>query len=364
MTRLASVWHDLTEGHSLGALWLDFKREARSSFESSAPRTSASGVELGGWRRVWLFAQAMFFRLTPARRVLLLFAVLMLFSFRVGSGEQAQRDSAGGGLMVAAVCLLVLLALEVADRVAMKRDLEVARDIQNWLVPQSPPQLPGLDIAFATRPANTVAGDYYDVIPMPAGDEAKPSVLFVMADVAGKGIPAGLLMACFRSCLHTLAGTNRGLSDLMSRLNRSCFADSYGGRHFTTAFLAEYSTATGSIAYINAGHNPPLLRDASGSIARLEIGGLPCGTFPDATYEIGHLTLGPNALLLIYTDGVVEAVNDAGDEYGLDRLSAFVREATGASAGVQQRLFASIEAFAGQTPQHDDITSMVVQITG
>ena len=358
MNRLASIWRDLTEGHSIGALWLDFKREARSSFESTAPRLSPAGVEVRGWRRLWLFARAMFFSLTPARRVLSLVAVLMLFSFSTGSDPRAQVDS-GGGPFLAAVCLLVVLFLEVADRVAMKRDLEVARDIQNWLVPQSPPQLPGIDIAFATRPANTVAGDYYDVLSLPAG-----GVLLVVADVAGKGIPAGILMASFRSSLHTLAGTTRDLSDLMSRLNRSCFADSYGGRHYTTVFLAEYSTATGSIAYINGGHNPPLLRDSSGSLTQLEIGGVPCGTFPDATYEIGYLTAGPGDLLLIYNDGVVEAVNDAGDEYGLDRLRAFVRETAGSSASLQQRLFTSIEAFAGRTPQRDDITCMVVQITG
>ena len=363
MTRLANVWHELTEGHSLSTLWQDFKREARSSFESSAPRLSPAGTDVRGWRRVWLFARAMFFRLTPARRVLLLFAVLMMFSFRTGSGEQAQSD-AGGGPFAAAICLLVLLALEVADRVAMKRDLEVARDIQSWLVPQSPPAVEGLDIAFASRPANTVAGDYYDILPLPATAGAGPSVLLVVADVAGKGIPAGLLMAGFRSSLHALAGTTRDLSELMTRLNRSSFADSYGGRHFTTVFLAEYDAGSHSIAYINAGHNPPLLRSASGTIAQLETGGLPCGAFPNPSYEIGRLSAGPGDLLLIYTDGVVEAVNDAGEEYGLARLYAFVRDGGGPSAGLQQRLFASIEAFTGRAPQHDDITAMVIQITG
>jgi sigma-B regulation protein RsbU (phosphoserine phosphatase) len=303
----------------------------------------------------------MFFRLTPARRVLLLFALLMLFSL-IGSDPQAQGN-ARGGLLVATGCLLVLLALEVADRVAMKRDLEVARDIQNWLVPQRPPQLPGLDIAFATRPANTVAGDYYDVLTPPAGRGGCSTALFVVADVAGKGIPAGLLMACLRSCLHTLAFTTRDVSDLMTRLNESCFADSYGGRHFTTVFLAEYTAATGCIAYINAGHNPPLLRRASGAIGQLETGGLPCGTFPNSKYEVGRRTVSPGDTLLIYTDGVVEAVNDRGDEYGLDRLRALAHDTAGSSAGLQQRLFASIEAFTGRAPQHDDITTMVIQFT-
>jgi len=362
VTRLASFWHDLTEGHSLGDLWLDFRREAGSSFESAAAELSPGAREKRGWRRVWAFARAMFFRLTPARRVVLLFALLLLLSARHSFGDAANHDPSGQ-LFLAALCLLVLLALEVADRVALKRDLEVARDIQSRLVPHSPPHLRGLDIAFATRPANTVAGDYYDVLSMP-GPGTSPAVLFVVADVAGKGIPAGLLMAGFRSCLHTLAGATRELPVLVTRLHSFCCADSGDGRRFTTAFLAQYDAATGAIVYVNAGHNPPLLRRSSGPIVQLEAGGVPFGVFASATYEAGQLSVSPGDLLLIYTDGVVEAVNEAGEEYGLDRLRAFVRNTVSSSAGFQRQLFASIDAFAGKASQQDDITCLVVQFTG
>lgn len=362
MTRLASFWHDLTEGQSLGDLWLDFRREARSSFESSVGELSPRARETRGWRRVWAFARAMFFRLTPARRVVFLLALVLLVSFRSSDGDPA-GNSASGRLFLAALCFLVLLALEVADRVSLKRDLEVARDIQNWLVPHSPPHLPGLDIAFATRPANTVAGDYYDVLSLPAS-AAGPAVLFVVADVAGKGIPAGLLMACFRSCLHTLADTSLELPDLIARLHSFCCADSYSGRRFTTAFLAQYHAATGSILYVNAGHNPPLLRRASGPIEPLQAGGVPFGLFANAAYELGQLSVCPGDLLLIYTDGVVEAVNETGDEYGLDRLRTFVRDTASSSAGFQQQLFASIDAFTDKGSQQDDITCLVVQFSG
>ena len=360
MNRLDTMWHDLTEGHSLSTLWLDFRREARCSFESTALRTSPAGSDLRGWRRVWMFAREMFFHLSPGRRVLLLIAVILLFSFRVGSGEDAGGDPRGG-LILSALCLLAILALEVADRVALKRDLEVARDIQNWLVPKIAPQIPGLDIAFATRPANTVAGDYYDVLSMPAASGAAPAVLFVVADVAGKGIPAGLLMASFRACLHTLTAT-ADLSSLVARLNRFCAADSLGGRHFTTAFLAQHCPGTGSLSYINAGHNPPLLRRASGTILELEAGGLPFGTFADSTYELGQVAIEPGDLLLIYTDGIIEAVNEAGGEFGLERLRAFVHETFSRSADFQQKLFASVDAFTGQARQFDDITCMVIQV--
>lgn len=362
MTQAGRFWQRLTEGHSLGTLWLDFRREARSSFESSSAALGPGASEARGWHRVWVFARAMFFRLTPARRVLLLVAIVLVLSFDAQQqGDEGKVQSRGGAPILGAACLLVLLGLEVADRVALKRDLEVARDIQKWLVPATPPTIPGLDIAFRTRPANTVAGDYYDVIPM-AGEEA--SVLLVVADVAGKGIPAGLLMACFRSCLRTLIAAGHDLAGLISRLNRFCCTDSYGGRHFTTAFLASWDAAASTLRYINAGHNPPLLRRAAGGIQPLETGGLPCGTFADAVYDTGRVEIAPGDLLVIYTDGVVEAENESGGEYGLDRLMEFVRTAISSAEGIQQQLFASIDAFTGKAPQHDDVTCMIVQFAG
>jgi len=248
---------------------------------------------------VWPYAKALFFRLTPARRVILLFAFVSLLSFlfifrRFGPTRSSNR------LFLSTVCLLVLLALDLADRVALKRDLEVAREIQAWLVPHAPPQLAHLDIAFSTRPANTVAGDYYDVLSVPGEGGSKPAVLFVLADVAGKGIPAGLLMACFRSYLRTLADTTHELRDLVDRLHRCCCADSKGGRRFTTALLAQYDVATHSLFYVNAGHNPPLLRRASGSLAQLDAGGLHFGTFAGAVYDIGQVQVEPGDLLLLY----------------------------------------------------------------
>jgi phosphoserine phosphatase RsbU/P len=364
MTRLGNVRRGLFHGHLLRRHWLDFQREARSSLGSFAPELPPGSLEKGGWVRVWpFFARAMFLRLTPARRLLLLAAILMLVSSLFISGGQAQNASSNR-LLLAAVCLLVLSALELADRVALKRDLEVARDIQEWLVPHAPPDLPGLDIAFATRPDNIVAGDYYDVLSLSGTAGASPAVLFVVADVAGKGIPAGLLMACFRTCLRTLANTIYDLADLIAPLHRSCCADSNGGQRFTTAFLAQYDTATRSLFYVNAGHNPPLLRRASGCIEQLEAGGPPFGTFADAVYDIGRVQTAPGDLLLMYTDGVVEAVKETGDEYGLDRLRAFVRDTAASSAECQQQLFAAIDAFTAGTSQHDDITCLIVQFSG
>lgn len=353
MGRVADAWQDLTDGHSLAYLWDDFRREARSSMESSG--LAPVSLTRGGWRRHLRFARAMFFRLSPARRVLVVISIALLVSYPAVPGADSTAR-----LAFAALALLVVLALEVADRVTLKRDLELARDIQNWLVPHSVPNLCGVDIAFGTLPANTVAGDYFDVLPLEAHDG--PAVLFVIADVAGKGIPAGLLMACFRSCLRTLVATGRELREIIDPLHRACCTDSREGRCFTTAFIAQY--ASGCLRYVNAGHNPPLLRRASGALTELDVGGVPFGTFAGASYEMGEIPVNADDVLVVYTDGVVEAENEAGEEYGMDRLRAIVSGTISSAADLKRKLFDAVSEFSGKTRQHDDMTCLIVRFTG
>src|SRR5262249_5687246 len=153
--------------------------------------------------------------------------------------------------LFAALFFLLLLALELADKVTMKRDLEIAREIQSWLVPSTPPAVPNADVAFSTRPQNSVAGDYYDAF-FPLGGAAADEKLFlVVADVAGKSIPAALLMATFQASLRTITGEGVALSELVIRLNRYAAAHSLDGRRFTTALLAEYDPVSRQLQYIN-----------------------------------------------------------------------------------------------------------------
>ena len=219
----------------------------------------------------------------------------------------------GGGL------LFILLMLEVADRVVMKRDLEIARDIQRWLLPATPPTVQGLSIAFATRPANTVAGDYYDVFERPAAN-GQSHFLLAIADVAGKSIPAALLMATFQASLKTLSETPCSLGDLVTGMNHYACKNSQGGLRFTTAFLAEYDPRSRVLNYINAGHNAPILRRNSGAIERLTEGGLPLGIQASAAYPSGQVTLQPGDWLVIFTDGLIEAMNASEQEYDEPRV--------------------------------------------
>jgi serine phosphatase RsbU (regulator of sigma subunit) len=373
-------WHRVSEGLALNQLWSQFEKDARSSYRLYSAGLGELQPEPSRIRRCWQIAKALFWaileKLTPARRVLLLLGLILLF---FPSLESSYTDRAGhveiheldlhvwGGLL-----MFVVLLLELADRVVMKRDLEIAKDIQSWLLPGAPLQIPGYQIAYATRPANTVAGDYYDVILRPgrksdenrSPDQSEDRILFVVADVAGKSIPAAMLMATFQASLRTLSTSGVALAELVAGVNRYACSNSQGGVRFTTAFFAELDAATGDVVYVNAGHNVPILRKQSGAVERLEAGGIPMGIFAESPYQMGTTRLQGGDWLVIFTDGVVEAVNQKNEEYGEPELIRLVDGGSGsAPAELLRSLLAELDRYVGSTPQHDDMTCLLLKRT-
>src|SRR6202167_5511421 len=369
--RLRRFWQRVTEGLELAQLWSQFETDARSSYRLYSRDVAAKtpeGLTRRGHRLhvVKEFFWAVLEKLSPARRVLLLAALIMLvfpssgFSYR-GAGHEVHVVELDfhfwGGLL-----LFVLLILEIADRVVMKRDLQIAREIQTWLLPGTPPQIPGISLAYITRPANTVAGDYYDVFPRPGRTPQENRVVFAVADVAGKSIPAAMLMATFQASLKTLSTAQVALPELVADMNKYACSNSQGGLRFTTAFLAEYDPARRVFHYINAGHNNPVLRRSNGAIERLDVGGLPLGIQPEAKYESASLTLAPGDWLIIFTDGLVDAENARQEEFGETRLlSALEAGVSATPKGLLDQLMANLDLFVGATPQHDDVTCLLVK---
>lgn len=359
-SRPLGFWQRVSEGLTLADLWLQFRKETTASYRVYSRALAQPPDDEGRGRRWLRTARALFWamlaKLSPARRVFLLVALVVLLWGWV--------RPAAGVTLIAALMLVVLLALELADRVAMKRDLELARDIQGWLLPQAPPAAPGVDIAFSTRPANTVAGDYYDAFwrrPGAAGG-TPGALLLVVADVAGKSMPAALLMATFQASLRTVAHEPATLAELVARVNLYACDHSLDGRRFTTAFFAELEPSTGVLRYVNAGHNPPLLRRGDGELVRLEAGGLPLGIRTAPDYESRELEMAGGDLLVIYTDGIVEAENERREEHGEERLADLVRGMSqGSAADGLARVLGSVTAFTGTAPQLDDMTCMVVR---
>jgi sigma-B regulation protein RsbU (phosphoserine phosphatase) len=368
--RARNFWHRVSEGLELNQLWSQFEKDARSSYRLYSAGLDNLQEEPSRRRRTWRFAKAMFWaileKLTPARRVLLLLGLILLFlSAGVTYSDKAGeiRVIAFDARLVGGLLIFVVLLLELADRVVMKRDLEIAKDIQAWLLPGAPLQLPGYQIAYATRPANTVAGDYYDVILRPGHERPEDRILFVVGDVAGKSIPAAMLMATFQASLRTLSTTGIPLAELVAGVNRYSCSNSQGNR-FTTGFFAELDPATGDMAYVNAGHNVPILRRKSGTVERLEVGGIPVGILADSQYQVGTTRLESGDWLVIFTDGIVEAVNSKDEEYGEPELIRLVdRESGKVPAELLASLLADLDRFVGNTPQHDDMTCLLLKRT-
>jgi len=358
-----SFWRRVSEGRQIDDLWSQFTADARASYGFYGRDVDWEKIQtLPRWRRPLHickeFFWALLMKMSPARRVLLLIAIVFLLvssvKFKVGDSGQVGFQLE----WLSAILVLFLLSLELADKVVMKRDLEIAREIQSWLVPSKPPEVPGADLAFATRPQNSVAGDYYDAFyPNPADGER---LILVIADVAGKSVPAALLMATLQASLRTIAGENTALAELVTRLNRYACAHSLGGLRFTTAVLGEYEPSRRRLTYVNAGHNQPILRRTNSGIETLAAGGLPLGISGDASYETATIVLQPGDALIFFTDGVVEAFNERGEEFGNDRWLGAIRALPDWSAQESlQYLMKRVDEFTGATRQSDDITCMV-----
>jgi phosphoserine phosphatase RsbU/P len=370
---VGNFWQRVTEGLEIQVLWGQFVSEARSSY--SLYTREVDWDALRQERRLRRFVKisralfwAMLMKLSPARRVFLLIALALAVlavthTVSIQAGPQPVPVPNNVIYVLLAVGALVfLLALELADRVTMKRDLEIAREIQHWLVPESPPAVPGVDIAFTSRPANTVGGDYYDAFLLDSADGAPGKrLLMVVADVAGKSVPAALLMATFQASLRSLSTASISLSALVGGMNRYASAHSLGGRRYTTAFFAELDPSTRALSYISAGHNPPLLRRAKGEIERLETANLPLGIKPAQDYAAATTALGPGDLLLIFSDGLTESMNASEEEFGEERVAAWLRAEAGRSAQkTLEALIATVDAFTGGTRQHDDLTCLIL----
>ncbi|MCI0485110.1 MAG: SpoIIE family protein phosphatase [Blastocatellia bacterium] len=257
--------------------------------------------------------------------------------------------------------LTARIASEVAQRERLNRELEIAREVQERLFPQKLPPVSGIDYCGACRPALGVGGDYYDFLLLP-GD------IFGIAigDVSGKGIAAALLMASLQASLRSQAIQGTGdLAELMGNVNRLVY-DASAENRYATFFYAQYETASRRLAYVNAGHNPPvILRKAEGDwqVLRLEDGGPVVGLLRNFPYTQTTVTLEPGDTLVAFTDGISEAMNPDEEEWGEDRFIEAAKACQGlGAADTISRLVAGADLFANGAKQHDDMTLLIVQV--
>jgi len=237
-----------------------------------------------------------------------------------------------------------------------KKEVEEARDIQRRLLPSEMPKLSNCDVRTFWQPAREVGGDYFDAIRLTDSIAA-----LCIADIAGKGLPAALLMSHLQASVRALAQTTLSPAEMCSRLNRVALENTRSGR-FTTLFYAVLDSMRGSLRYSNAGHVPPILLRRDGTIARPTEGGIVLGLFPDAQYKETEISFAAGDRLVLMTDGITESANSCGEEFGENRLIRLLVDARElGDSELQQKLLAAVTSFAGRSLQ-DDATLVIVSM--
>lgn len=312
-------------------------------------------------------------KLSPARRVIygiaLLAAALGLLELFTGFGwlrlpagivvvpVVVPRWEDGTILLLTGFVLMNLLVLlEVADRLSLKNDLEIAREIQLAMLPHATYRAPGLETHGETKPANTVGGDFYEILPLDDG-----RVVVAVGDVAGKGSPAALLMALLLAMLRTLLDEGLEPPELIDRLNWQIVRHAPRSR-FVTLYLAVYTPSTGRLVYVNAGHLPPLVRRAAGSFGTLEGAGPALGLSDATRYVAREATLEQGDLLVLYSDGITEAEDPDGrpfDEAGLEQTIESRRDAT--APDLCQAVLAAVASHVRDKRFADDLTVLALR---
>jgi serine phosphatase RsbU (regulator of sigma subunit) len=240
------------------------------------------------------------------------------------------------------------------ENVRLERELQVASEIQQRFQPASAPIVAGYELQGISFPCYEIGGDYYDFIQRENG-----RLIVALGDVSGKGPSAALLMSSLHAAVHAHSELDNTLAKTIGAVNRY-LVDSTPANRFVTLFYAELDPKDGSLAFLNAGHNPPLIVHAGGTMEQLAAGGLPLGIMANADFREGKTKLHPGDVLVIYSDGVSEAVNPKGEEFGPTRLYETVaRNLDASAAGIRDRIESALTKFCQGTPAADDITLVI-----
>lgn len=341
--------------------------ELQRLFDREAPR--AYGVvtrdhdrgeepEKALWRflyRARILLLGLSYKLSPPRRLIFAMCIVLALWGMTDVDLDHTPTIRVALLSLASVAgLIFLLVLELADRVVVRDELEVARQLQRELLPSEGPAVAGWDVAFSYRTANTIGGDYYDFLPLEDGRLA-----VVMGDASGHGIAAGLVMAIANSALKL--GFDQDPDPVtVSRLVNRALCRTGGSRAFMTLFCGVLEPASGRLGFVCAGHPYPLLRRAAGEVLELGTGSLPLGIRFDREMTAEQVRIEPGDTLVLFTDGVFETLDGAGESFGFERLTAALAPG-GSSREVHDRVIQQVDAFRGDEPLYDDCSLVVMR---
>ncbi|MBS1810621.1 MAG: SpoIIE family protein phosphatase [Acidobacteria bacterium] len=248
-----------------------------------------------------------------------------------------------------------LLELQ-SEQERLANELSVASEIQLRLHPANPPKITGYDMIGVSFPCYEVGGDYFDFIERKDG-----RYVVALGDVSGKGTGAALLMSSLHAAVRAYVTTPATAPEVVSQINQYIY-DNTPSNRYITFFYSELNPKTHELTYVNAGHNPPLLVRASGQVEKLEVGGFPVGIMPFGTYEQATVSLRPGDVMIVYSDGVTESINEAGDEFGENPLIEVLKKnLTRTAAGVRDRIDEALTRFVGKAKSVDDLTMVIVK---
>jgi len=349
-----------------------FDRDAASAYSvltrdhAKVPEPDSRGKRL--LFRARLAFLGLSYKLTPARRALfalsLIFIVVALatgdYNYTTlvhGRPVHVSVDFSPFWFLLSSGGLIFLLALELVDRVRVRDELQVARELQAELLPHGAIELTGYRFAHSYRTANEVGGDYYEVLRLPDG-----RVALMVGDATGHGMASGLVMAIANATLKTALDLDPDPRRVIAVLNRT-LCRTGTRRTFMTVFYALLTPGAGDLISVCAGHPFPLLRRAGGRLEELGRGGLPLGVRDELAPEPQAVTLAPGDLLVLYTDGLAEAVNSQAEAFGYERIADLTRPG-GTPQAVHDRILAAFDAHVGEEPLRDDLTLLVMSREG
>lgn len=343
---------DLRSGQVRSSLREDVRELYRFYIaEEERERLARMGAIRRGFWIAWRLLRSLLLRLSPVRRLLLLASLLLLIEgfirFRFGE-TQVILDFR----LLGYVIVLLVLMLELKDKLLARDEIAVARQVQLALLPREHPRVEGWSIWSSSRPANDVGGDLVDYVEVPG------STGVALGDVAGKGLGAALLAAKLQASLRAVAADAPSLADLGHRLNATLHRDGIANR-YATLFYASLRPGSGTVRFLNAGHNPAFLVRAGG-LDRLGASAPPLGMFAEASYGEGAADLDVGDVLLVYSDGLTEATDARDEEFGERRLAAIAAACRALPAEeIGARVLSEVERFIGSRRPHDDLSLVI-----
>lgn len=350
------VWSDLRRTDLTDSMGRDLRDLYRFFLdgETRARLETMNRIYRAFWLSGWLL-KSLLLKLTPSRRFLLMVALVMaiLGWTALDWGDfRLEFDFRPWGFLL----LLFVLMLELKDKLLARDEIQVARSVQQALLPREHPDLRGWSVWSYTIPANDVGGDLIDYV-----DLGPDRLGVALGDVSGKGLGAALLSAKLQATLRALGPETPSLDELGERVNGILDGDGLDNR-FATLFYTELGPDSGHVRYLNAGHNPPFLFRRSGAVETLEASSLPLGMFGDSCYEEGVADLEPGDLILVYSDGLSEAIGPEGEEFGVDRIRDMLHEIADLAPEKGGRLLLQeVDRFVDGERPHDDLSLVVIR---